>query len=129
MIVLDTHAWLWWISEPGRLSHAARQVIDHAGAIGVSTFSAWEVTMLVQRGRISLDRDVATWVRQALGVEPVVKLPLTAEIAVAAGLLDAQDFPGDPADRIIYATAKAAGASLVTRDQALRRFDARTAIW
>jgi PIN domain nuclease of toxin-antitoxin system len=129
MIVLDTHAWLWWISEPGRLSHAARQVIDGAGAIGVSTFSAWEVTMLVRKGRISLDRDVATWVRQALAIEPIVRIAPTAEIAVAAGLLDAEDFPGDPADRIIYATAKATGASLVTRDEALRRFDARTAIW
>ena len=129
MIVLDTHAWLWWVAEPGRLSPAARQAIDAAETIGVSTFSAWEVTMLVQHGRISLDRDVATWVRQALAPEPVVKLAPTAEIAVAAGLLDAEQFPGDPADRIIYATAKAAGAALVTRDEALRRFDARTAVW
>jgi PIN domain nuclease of toxin-antitoxin system len=129
MIVLDTHAWLWWVAEPGRLSHAARQAIDRADAIGVSTLSAWEVTMLVQRGRISLDRDVATWVRQALAPAPVVKLAPTAEIAVEAGLLDAAEFPGDPADRIIYATAKAAGASLVTRDEALRRFDARATVW
>jgi PIN domain nuclease of toxin-antitoxin system len=129
MIVLDTHAWLWWVAEPGRLSHAARQAIDRADAIGVSALSAWEVGMLVQKGRISLDRDIATWVRQALAPEPVVKLAVTAEIAVEASLLDVADFPGDPADRIIYATAKAAGASLITRDEALRRFDARAAIW
>lgn len=129
MIVLDTHAWLWWVAQPGKLSRAARGAIDAADAIGVSTFSAWEVTMLVQRRRISLDRDVSTWVRQALALERVVALPPSAEIAVAAGLLDAQDFPGDPADRVIYATARASGASLVTRDEALHRFDARTAVW
>lgn len=129
MIVLDTHAWLWWLAQPSKLSRAARRAIDEADTIAISTISAWEVTMLVQRGRIALDRDVATWVRQALAPARVTAAPPTADVAVAAGLLDRDGFPGDPADRLIYATARASRARLVTRDEALRRFDAHTTVW
>lgn len=129
MIVLDTHVWLWWLADPPRLSPAARRAIDEAEAVGVSAVSAWELAMLVGRRRISLDRDVATWVRQALAHARVRPHPLTADVAVAAGLLDRQGFPGDPADRFIYATAQASRALLVTRDAAIRGFDARSTVW
>lgn len=129
MIVLDTHAWLWWLAEPSKLSRAARQAIDEAETIGVSAISAWEIAMLVKRRRISLDRDVVAWVRQALAPARVAPRPLTPEIAVAAGLLDGDGFPGDPADRFIYATAQAHRARLVTRDEKLRAFDARVTVW
>jgi PIN domain nuclease of toxin-antitoxin system len=129
VIVLDTHAWLWWVAEPGRLSPAARRAIDDADAIGVCTMSAWEVAMLVQRGRISLDREVATWVRQALARERIEVLPPSADVAVAAGLLDRERFPGDPVDRLIYATARANRAALVTRDERIRGFDDRVVVW
>ena len=129
MIVLDTHVWIWWLAQPNRLSKAARRAIDEAETIGVSTLSAWEVTMLVLRGRISLDRDVSAWVRQAFAPARLEALPPTVEIAVAAGQLDGQGFPGDPANRIIYATAKASRAQLITRDKAIRGFDARGTVW
>jgi PIN domain nuclease of toxin-antitoxin system len=129
VIVLDTHAWLWWLAQPSKLSRAARRAIDEAESIAVSAVSAWELTMLVKRGRISLDRDVAAWVRQALAPARVTPTALTPEIAVAAGLLDGGGFPGDPADRFIYATARASRAQLVTRDAAIRRFDARGTVW
>ncbi len=85
--------------------------------------------MLVQRRRISLDRDVAAWVRQALAPARVRQHPLTADVALAAGLLDGGGFPGDPADRFVYATAQALRARLVTRDEAIRRYDTRTTVW
>jgi PIN domain nuclease of toxin-antitoxin system len=129
VIVLDTHAWLWWTSEPERLSDAARAAIAETASIGISTISAWEVAMLTVRGRISLDRDVGLWVRQALAQERVEALAPSAETAIAAGLLDAKSFPGDPADRLIYATATAAEARLVTRDGAIRAFDPDITIW
>ena len=66
MIVLDTHAWIWWRADPGRLSVSAARAIADADRIGVSSISVWELGMLIRRGRISLDRDVAHWVRQAL---------------------------------------------------------------
>jgi len=129
MIVLDTHAWLWWLAAPGRLSRSAKQAIERAPRIGVSTLSAWEVAMLALRGRISLDRDVGLWVRQALADERVESLAPSADVAVSAGLLDAQSFPGDPVDRLIYATARSVGATLVTRDAAMRAFDSASTLW
>jgi PIN domain nuclease of toxin-antitoxin system len=129
VIVLDTHVWLWWVSEPDRLSSRARHAIDGAGRIGVCTLSALEVALLTVRGRISLDRDVGVWVRQALADSRVEALAPSADVAVAAALLDRDSFPGDPIDRVIYATARAARAQLVTRDRAIRAFDEQIAVW
>lgn len=130
MIVLDTHAWLWWLSDPGRLSRPAADAIAQAQRIGVSTLSCWEVVMLVDRGRIALDRPVSHWVRAALRADDRVQaLAPDADVAVRAGLLAGEGFHGDPADRFIYATALAAGAKLVTRDRALRGFDGARTVW
>jgi PIN domain nuclease of toxin-antitoxin system len=68
-------------------------------------------------------------VRQALAQPRVVALPPSPDIAVAAALLDPDAFPGGPIDRMIYATARDAGAVLVTRDRALHAFDGRNTIW
>ena len=128
MIVLDTHAWLWWCDAPSKMSRKARAAIADADRVGVSPISCWEVATLVRRGRIGLDRVVTTWVEQALGQEAVEVLPLTPRIAAAAGML-AESFPGDPADRLIYATAVSENAALVTKDEALQRFDRKRTIW
>jgi PIN domain nuclease of toxin-antitoxin system len=129
VIVLDTHAWVWWMTDPSCLSDPAHEAITQSTAIGVSTLSAWELAMLVTRGRISLDRDVGLWVRQALATDRVEPLAPNAETAVAAGLLDSQRFPGDPVDRLIYATTRTLDARLVTRDRAIRAFDPERTIW
>ena len=129
MIVLDTHAWLWWLDDPARLSASAQQAIDGATRIGICTLSALELATLAVRGRISLDRDVRVWVRQALALPRVEALAPSSDIAVAAALLDRDGFPGDPIDRVIYATARAARARLVTRDRAIRAFDRTIAVW
>jgi PIN domain nuclease of toxin-antitoxin system len=129
VIVLDTHAWLWWTAAPEHLSLSARREIDEATRVGVSSLSAWEIATLVRRGRIALDRDVRLWVRQALAQPRVVALMPSTDIAIAAALLDPDTFPGDPIDRMIYATARDAGAVLVTRDRALRAFDDHNTIW
>lgn len=129
LILLDTHVWLWWLATPERLSTAARETIDQASSIAVSTLSAWEIAMLVVRGRISLDRDVGMWVRQGLADPRVEALAPGADVAVAAGLLDGAVFPGDPVDRLIYATARSVGATLVTRDRAIRAFDPAATLW
>jgi PIN domain nuclease of toxin-antitoxin system len=129
VIVLDTHAWLWWLTAPEHLSEQARAAIDEAPSVGVSTMSAWELAMLAVRGRISLDRDIGLWVRQALAQARVEVLAPSAAIAVAAALLDSRSFPGDPVDRLIYATARATDARLVTRDRAIRAFDPVATLW
>lgn len=128
MIVLDTHAWLWHVAAPERLSARARAAVEGADQLGVCAISCWEVAMLERRGRIALDRDVRDWIGRALADERVVPLALSPEIAIDAALIP-DAFTGDPADRIVYATARAHGARLVTKDAALRRYDARTTVW
>ena len=128
MIVLDTHAWLFWRGDPARLGSAALTAIESADQVGVSAISAWEVSTLVRRGRIGLDSDPGRWIRRALGGARTVELPVTAAIAAAAASL-ADGFPGDPADRIVYATAVGAGARIATRDRAIAAYDPRRAVW
>lgn len=129
MILLDTHTWIWWAAEvPRRLSASARRAIADSPTVGVSAISAWEVAMLVAKGRLELDRDVLVWIRQALALPRVTLLPLTPEIAVRSTRLG-DSFPGDPADRILVATARELGAQLVTKDRALRRVEGVRIVW
>ena len=81
MIVLDTHAWLWWVSEPGQLGRMARRQIEAADRLGVAAVSCFEVAAAVAKGRISLDRSPLEWLRQALAVPRVELLPLTPAVA------------------------------------------------
>jgi PIN domain nuclease of toxin-antitoxin system len=128
LIVLDTHVWLWVTLQPNRLSRRARLAIEEAETIGISTISCWEIALLGRIGRIEFLRDVRLWIRQALAHERVEALPLTADAAVEAALLG-ERFPGDPADRMIYATARTHEAPLVTKDRRIRRFDRATTVW
>jgi PIN domain nuclease of toxin-antitoxin system len=128
VIILDTHAWLWWQSTDDKLSHRAHAEVERADRIGICTASCYELARAAARGRIRLDRDVRIWVSQALEVDRVEPLTLTSRIAASAGAL-AEKFPGDLVDRIIYATAQEHGARLVTRDGALRRAAPDLTIW
>ena len=128
MIVLDTHAWLWWQTAAEKLSSRAQAEIAGADRIGVCTISCYELARASARGRIRLDRDVTSWITQALAVERVEPLELTHRVAAEAGALG-PEFPGDPADRIIYATTVEHGTRLVTRDRALRRLDPLRTVW
>ncbi|HVR07982.1 MAG TPA: type II toxin-antitoxin system VapC family toxin [Thermoanaerobaculia bacterium] len=115
MILLDTHSWIWWAVGSAKLSARARTSIDEARAIGVSAISCWEVAMLVQRRRITFDRDTLLWVQQALARPAIRLLPITPQVAVRSTQLGAAA-PADPADRLIIATAREAKIPVVTRD-------------
>jgi PIN domain nuclease of toxin-antitoxin system len=128
LILLDTHVWIWWAAEPKKLSEKARRAIDSDDEIGVSAISTWEVAMLVSKGRLELDRDVLLWVRQALALPKVTLIPLSPEIAVASATLGT-GFPGDPADRILAATALRLRVPLVTRDRRLRSVKVLQTVW
>ena len=129
MIVLDTHAWLWWVVEPGRLSTRAQEALDAADRVGIPAIACLEVATLADRGRIRLRRPIREWVAQALAHPRVEQLPMSAEIALEAGLLDRKAFPGDPADRVIYATARGVGGPLISADKAMKAFDPARVIW
>lgn len=128
MILLDTHTWLWWATDEGSLSAAARAEIAAATSIGIPTIACMEVAALVRRRRIELKEEVGAWIARALAQNRVEPLLLTPAVAIRAGSLS-DEFVGDPADRIIYATAIETGRRLVTRDPFLRRFDPARTVW
>ena len=128
MIVLDTHAFLWWRDEDPRLSAAALAAIEGADRIGVPTACCLEIATLDRRGRITLAGGATRWIRAALADPRVEVIPLTADIAIEAGGLP-DTFPGNPVDRVIYATSRATGSPLVTRDRRIADHDPRRAVW
>jgi PIN domain nuclease of toxin-antitoxin system len=128
VIVLDTHAWIWWVAEPEKLSARARHAIDAAETLGVCAISCWEVAMLVARRRLDLDRDVLLWIRQALAVPRVTLLPLTPEVCVASAQLPRKP-PADPADRMIASSALEHRATIVTKDSRLRSMPQIETVW
>ncbi len=129
MILLDTHALVWMVGEPGRLSRAATTAIRAAqgqGGVGVSAITLWELASLVARGRIQAYGTVDASVR--LLIEGITVKPITPEIAAVAAQFP-DDFSKDAADRLIAATARAEGIGLVTRDEKLRRSPLLNTIW
>lgn len=122
-VLLDTHAILWWQAEhSGRLSAPAVRAIARADTVLVSPISCWEIGILLDKGRIALDRDVQLWVRDLLAEDSVTPAPLTPEAATAAALLRREGFHGDPADQLLYATSAAYAATFVTKDEAIHAF-------
>lgn len=125
MIVLDTHVLVWWVGEDRRLVKAARSAIDSSMAAGeavlVSAISAWEVGMLVRRGRLALSMPVEEWLLAVQSLEGVSIIPISAEIAVQSANLPGE-FHQDPADRMIVALARERNASLLTADEKIHRY-------
>ena len=117
MILLDTHVWVWRLSNDPRLSIHHRQHLqaNRAGGLGVSIISCWEVAKLLQLGRLSLSIPVLQWIRRGLARRNVLLLELTPEIAVESSQLPGA-FHRDPADQIIVATARIHGIPLLTAD-------------
>ncbi|MGH9381723.1 MAG: type II toxin-antitoxin system VapC family toxin [Thermoanaerobaculia bacterium] len=118
-ILLDSHALQWWSAEPSRLSTAAGDAIAAADELAVSAVTWFELAWLAERGRIVVTIPVRSWLTQlAAGVRTAGITPAIAH--TAASLPD--NFPGDPADRLIYATALEHEWQLVTKDSKMRRF-------
>jgi PIN domain nuclease of toxin-antitoxin system len=130
-VVLDTHVVLWWQAQSSQLSTKARRRIEQATSRLVSPVTFWELAMLIEKGRVRLDRPTSAWVNDFLATDRVAVWELTATMAVAAGELEG--FHGDPADRMIVASAIAADVPLLTKDAKIREWAKSTkrltAIW
>lgn len=113
-VLLDTHVLLWWFSRSELLSQTALAAIEQAEGVLASPISFWEISMLVAKGRVALDRPVTTWVNDVTAAS-VELAALTAQIAVVAGSLE--DFHADPADRLIYSTARVDSLALISKDR------------
>jgi PIN domain nuclease of toxin-antitoxin system len=118
MILIDTHPLIWFMQADQRLGPAARQVLQQnidEGEAAVSPISFWEISMLIEKKRIALGQPTQTWV-QGLLTGGLKVADLTPAIAVRAGALPG-DIHGDPADRLIIATAQSLGTLIVTADR------------
>ena len=129
MIILDTHTWIWLVSEPSKLSQKAHAAINYAPTIGVCPISCWEIATKVTQGKLILDREIQVWVQQALARPHVALTAISADITITAGQLGQQGLHGDPADRLITATAMEHGAESVTKDKNLRAFSLVRTVW
>jgi PIN domain nuclease of toxin-antitoxin system len=129
--LLDTHAWVWWLTEDPRLSRRAKSVI--AAALGrrdlwISLISVWEVAKKVEKRQLILDRPLDQWLDEAVTPPGLGVWELTRPILVQSGELP-QPFHGDPADQILVATARRHGAMLVTKDSRIRRYAHVQSLW
>lgn len=117
-VLLDTHVLHWWSAEPDRLSPPASEAVEQAGELLVAAVTWFELAWLARHERIAVAIPVLSWLRQlADEVRTMGITPAVADTAVALP----SSFPGDPADRLIYATAMECGVRLVTKDRKLRR--------
>jgi PIN domain nuclease of toxin-antitoxin system len=123
-LLLDTHVWLWWLLGQPELSTAERDALDAYATAGtppaISAISLWEAQMLASKERLQLDTPLTHWLPSAAAPEIVTVLPLDTDVILALDALPT-GFHGDPADRIIVATARAHGLPLATRDGNIRR--------
>lgn len=131
-MVLDTHAWVWWVAKPERIPLKTRRLLDKRVASGdplfISSISAWEVAMLVAHGRLELSMDAPTWIRKSEELPFLTFVPVDNAIALRAVGLDGF-LHRDPADRIIVATTLGLGARLVTGDKRLHSYRAVRTLW
>jgi len=131
MIVLDTHALVWWVNGDVALSKKAKAAIAQeltGGQIIVSAISAWEIAMLVRQEKLVLSMDVDSWLATVAAIDAVRFLPLDVEV-----MLKSVDLPGefhkDAADRMIVATARKLAVPLVTKDDKIRAYAHVKTIW
>ena len=119
-LLLDTHVIHWWSAEPKRVSKRARQALEEADELGVAAISWYELAWLAHHERIAVTIPVRSWLQDlSAQVRTIGMTPAIADTAVALP----SSFPGDPADRLIYATAIEHGLGLVTKDRAIRDHD------
>jgi PIN domain nuclease of toxin-antitoxin system len=118
MIILDTHIWLWWVHEPGKLTTRQIEEINknEKNIIGISAISCWEIAKPVEYKRLELPVGLREWFKEALNYPGIQLLDLTPEIAIESTHLPG-DFHRDPADQIIVATARLSACPLITSDR------------
>lgn len=118
-LLLDTHAWIWLMAGHPAMATKYRKIINDTaqkGEIFVAAISLWEVSMLALKGRLIFEKPVLAWIEEALALPGVALKLLTPEIAADSCQLP-NNFHGDPADRLIVATARIHSLALLTHDR------------
>lgn len=130
-ILLDTHAWIWWVTGDARMSRRAKSVIAKSAAqqhLRISLVSVWEVAKKVEKRQLVLDRPLDQWLDAAMTADGLSVWELTRPILVESCELP-QPFHGDPADQMLVATARHHGAKVVTKDDHIRRYPYVQSVW
>ena len=131
MILLDTHALIWWVSGDARLPESTAKLITQnlaENAVLISAISAWEVAQLVARDRLVLSRPVCDWLDLVQAINGVHFVPIDHRVAVESVNLPG-DFHKDPADRFLVATARLLGATLLSCDDKIRAYAHVNTFW
>jgi PIN domain nuclease of toxin-antitoxin system len=119
-VLLDTHVVHWWSAEPQRVSTAASDALEQAEDLAVSAITWFELAWLARNEQIVVNVPVRSWLSGlAAQVRTIGIVPPIADTAVNLP----RSFPGDPADRLIFATAIEHGLRLVTKDRQIREHD------
>jgi PIN domain nuclease of toxin-antitoxin system len=127
-VLLDTHVVQWWSAEPDRISPIAAELLEGATELAVAAISWFELAWLAHNQRISVTIPIRSWLQELSGeLRTIGVTPAIADTAVSLP----SSFPGDPADRMIYATAIEHGWKLITKDHKLREhpYPRPVAIW
>lgn len=129
--LLDTHTWVWWHMHPENLSQKVKSLIADSSRYDellLSAISVWEFCKLLEKGRLGVSCDPEEWLATALAMPKLRLVPLTPPIAYRSTVLP-QPLASDPADQIIIATARNENATILTKDDVLRRYAHVRTIW
>lgn len=129
MILLDTHALLWWALDPERLSETAASALSDMEKRGgfVSSISIWELGIKVKRGKLELGMPIEELVRRIERTAAVELVPVDTNVWLRSLALEWEH--RDPADRVIVSTALLKGVPLLTRDDTIRDAGVVETIW
>ena len=133
MIVLDTHALIWWVNGDKKLSSRAlkainKEIAKEDGQLIISSITAWEIALLIKKGRLALAMDIDDWIYTVASIECVHFVPMDNDVAIQSVRLPGEFHP-DPADRIITALARHLSVALVTSDEKIRAYKHVKTIW
>ncbi len=131
MILLDTHVLVWLVSDSSRLSRTAVRELRKAernGELAISSITLWELALLYQRGRLRASGSIESSIRIILEKSRVEVIEITPEIAALTTTFP-ETYPKDPADRLIGATARALGLTLITQDERILNSPLIRSLW
>ena len=128
--LLDTHTWIWANANPDQLSINVRKLLESSEQLELflSAISPWEFSKLIAKGRLRITTHPREWIEQALAMPGLRLIELTPDISYESTVLP-DSSNSDPADQIIIASARSLGATILTKDENMRRYPHVLSIW
>lgn len=126
MMLIDTHIIIWMMGNQAKLSPVAQRAITATEVLGYSAISLWELAMLHQKGRVGANKSIEEWIGDFSKKLEYRLFPITPDVAIRSGKLAMH---GDPADRIIVATALELNVPLITADTRIHTINALSVVW